>query len=182
MIEELIEKTIKGNKRAESELYIIYRNKLKIFLINKYGYNDDHFDDVSEILMKILGRLKSYDPLKSKFDTWVYTIAKNYMIDKSKKVKPQHLSFTSNTTIFDGSNENYFEPTSHNSTPLEILETNDFISHISKNITTNDYSMLTMKYVDGYSHSEIAKQFNSSENKICNRINYTKNKIKKGSK
>ena len=64
----------------------------------------------------------------------------------------------------------------------QILETNDFLSHISKKITTNDYSMLTMKYLDGYSHSEIAKQFNCSENKISNRINYTKNKIKKGRK
>lgn len=197
---KLIQGTLNGNKSAHAELYGIYKKKIDLFLINKYGSNIDHADDVSEILIKVFENLKKYDENKSKFDTWVYMIAKNYMIDKSRKKKPLYVSFTSNTFNTDDLNNSYtansgtanfsltssnctldmFEPASSYSSPHDTLETNDSLDFISNKIGIENFSMLTMKFKEGYSYDEIAKEFNSDESKISNKVNYTRSKIKKG--
>lgn len=184
-IENIINETIKGNVSAEKELYLTYKRKINHFLINKYGSENEYSDDVSEILIKIFTNLKKFDQTKSKFDTWVYNIAKNYMIDKSKKKKPQHVSFSSNTINsfdFDDDSIKYGipEPASYLSSPHDILETSDSLNFISNQLGVENYSMLTMKYMDGYSYDEIALEFKSSESYISNRVNYSKTKIKKG--
>lgn len=195
-IGKLIEETINGNSSAQSELYRIYKKKIDLFLLNKYGTRNDHADDVSEILIKVFENLKKYDDSKSKFDTWVYMIAKNYMIDKSRKKKPLYVSFTSNTLssdeLYNGGNTttnigftttctmDMIEPASYLSSPYDTLETNDSLDFISNKIGIENFSMLTMKFKDGYSYDEIAKEFNSDESKVSNRVNYNRNKIKKG--
>lgn len=200
-IGKLIVETLNGNSSAESELYLIYRKKLDSFLLNKYGDRNDHSDDVSEILIKIFENLKKYDETKSKFDTWVFMIAKNYMIDKSRKMKPIYVSFSSNTfncddtisSTYSRNNQdngtftttnkgtlNMLEPESYLSSPYEILETSDSLNYISTTIGIENFLMLTMKYNDGYSYNEIAQEFSSNESKISNKVNYSKSKIKKG--
>jgi RNA polymerase sigma factor (sigma-70 family) len=196
-IGKLIEQTINGNSSAQSELYRMYKKKIDLFLLNKYGSRNDHADDVSEILIKVFENLKKYDNTKSKFDTWVYMVAKNYMIDKSRKKKPVYVSFTSNTLnsdeMYNGTTTtnigfittntctmDMIEPASYLSSPHDTLETNDSLDFISNKIGIDEFSMLTMKFKDGYSYDEIAKEFNSDESKISNKVNYTRSKIKKG--
>ena len=184
-IEKTIVEILNGNIQAQIELYNTYRKKIKLFLINKYGSRNDHADDISEILMKIFENLKKYDISKSSFDTWVNMIAKNYMIDKSRKKTPIYVSFTSNTMFSDDIDDNadtltMVEPASYLSSPLDILQTTDSLKFISNQIGAENFSVLTMKYKDGYSYDEIAKEFSSDENKISNRVNYNKSKIKKG--
>lgn len=189
-IGKLIAETLNGSNSAQSELYRLYKKKIDLFLSNKYGNKDDHADDVSEILIKIFESLNKYDSEKSKFDTWVYMIAKNYMIDKSRKMKPLYVSFTSNTFNIDNmvngttttntSSLDMLEPPSYLSSPHDTLETNDSLDFISNKIGIDEFSMLSMKFKEGYSYDEIAKEFNSDESKISNKVNYTRSKIKKG--
>lgn len=197
-IGELIVETLSGNRIAENKLYDIYKKKIYLFIKNKYN-NDDYDDDVSEILIKIFQNLKGYDESKSKFDTWVYLIAKNHMIDKSRKLKPIYISFTSNTfnfneninnqayTTYNGTFTNLSnqsikikEPISYINSPHDILEMNDSLDFILKKIGVENYTMLKMKYNDGYSYDEIAKEFKSNESKISNRVSWCRIKIKKG--
>ena len=199
-IGNLIVETLNGNNSAQSELYIIYKKKIGSFLLNKYGNRNDHADDVSDILIKIFENLKKFDETKSQFDTWVYMIAKNYMIDKSRKMKPLYVSFSSNTfnsddifgscissnvyngtnTVYNAASFNMVEPASYLSSPHDTLETSDSLNFISNNIGIENFSMLMMKYNDGYSYDEIAQEFKSDESKISNKVNYSKSKIKKG--
>ena len=188
-IETLIAETLKDNKKAYSELYVIYKKKISLFILNKYGYCNEREDDVSDILIKIFENLNKYDSEKGKFDTWVNMISKNYMIDKSKKKKPLYVSFTSSTFNSDDiSNEdneisNMFdmtEPESNDLSPYESLETTDALDFISKKIGIENFKILSMKYKDGYSYNEIAKKFKSNESKISNKINNSKTKIKGG--
>lgn len=189
-IEKLIVETLNGNNSAQTELYRLYKKKIDLFIVNKYGNGNDRADDVSEILIKIFENLNKYDSNKSKFDTWVYMIAKNYMIDKSRKMKPLYVSFTSNTFNSDDisdvtsgtyncSSLNLIEPVSYGLSPHDSLETSDSLNFISNKIGIENFSMLTMKYKDGYSYDEIAKEFKSDESKISNKVNYSKSKIKK---
>jgi len=187
-IQKLIVGTQNGSNRSYEKLYEIYKEKIGKFLFKKYPYNSEHDDDVSEILFKVFEKIKTYDATKSKFDTWVIMIAKNYMIDKSRKHTPIYVSFTSNTFTSDNiaysstptmsTSFKMIEPASLSSSPHDTLETNDSLNFISNKISINDFSMLTMNS-EGYSYNEIAKEFNSNESKISNKINYTRSKIKK---
>ncbi|GAF95084.1 unnamed protein product, partial [marine sediment metagenome] len=176
-IQKLIVETLNGDDRAYEKIYNIYKEKVSKFLYKKYSYNSEHDDDVSEILFKVFQKLKDYDSTKSKFDTWVIMIAKNYMIDKSRKHTPIYVSFTSNTFTADNiaftTNStptfNMVEPPSYLNSPHDTLETSDSLDFISNKISVNDFSMLTMNS-EGYSYNEIAKEFNSNESKISNKL------------
>lgn len=185
-IQKLIVETLNGNSKAYEKIYTIYKERVNNFLYKKYSYNSEHDDDVSEILFKVFQKLKDYDVNKSKFDTWVILMAKNYMIDKSRKHKPVYVSFTSNTftsdnIAFDSNSTptfNMVEPQSYLNSPHDVLETSDSLSFISNKISVNDFSMLVMNS-EGYSYDEIAKEFGSDESKISNKLNYTRTKIKR---
>jgi RNA polymerase sigma factor (sigma-70 family) len=82
---DLINKAKKGNNEAQVKLYKYYRKKIEFFLKKKYPENHELDDDTSEIMIKIFENLEKYNQEKSKFNTWVTNIAKNYMIDKNRK-------------------------------------------------------------------------------------------------
>ena len=98
---ELILRTLNGDNKAYEKIYNQYKEKISGYLFKKYPFNSEHEDDIAEILFKVFQKLKDFDSTKSKFDTWVIMIAKNYMIDKSRKHTPVYVSFTSNTFTTD---------------------------------------------------------------------------------
>lgn len=178
-IGNLIVETLNGNKISESKLYCEYRKKINLFLAKKYGYNIDHPDDVSEILIRIFNILNKYNQSKSTFDTWVYNIAKNYMIDKHRKCKPIYVTFVHGDNNKIRNNNDMYEPSSYLMTPYEDLEINDSINHLSNVLTKDEFSILRLKYCEGYSYSEIGKKFSCSESQISNKVSWIKKKIKR---
>lgn len=196
--QSLIAEILCGNKKAEEQLYILYKPKLSRLLKKKFPNNNDHDDDVSEILIKIFENIKSYDSTKSKFHSWVINIMKNYMIDKSRKHKPLYVNFSSfNTnsdtlnyssdsgassitlTMSNCSSINFVEPQSFSNNPYEDLEINDSLNFISNSIGMSEFSMLSLKYKDGYDYKEIGSEFNMKDSQVSNKINYTRSKFKK---
>lgn len=154
--------------------------------------NDDLDDCVSGTLIKVFSYLKQYDSEKSSVKTWVLVIAKHYVIDmwRSNTVATSGtstISLSTNTT-FDNSG-NYV--TSNNTDNLAFTANstftscnNDFencssINFISQQISATDYTLLNMKYVQGYDYNEIGKEFNVTSSTISNRVNYIKTKLKR---
>ena len=79
----LIQNVLNGNQIAEETLYNKYKKVVKGFIKNRYSNSIDIDDDISEIMIRIFLNLKFFDCTKSKFNSWVISISKNYMIDKS---------------------------------------------------------------------------------------------------
>ena len=186
-----------GNPQAQEKLYEKYKKSVKNFLKTKYSSYSDLDDDVSEIMIKVFINLSTFDGTKSKFSSWVFSIAKNHMIDK----------WRSNTISFTGTNTNCnFSTTTANfgvsgfitsssSNTAAILEGNSFtttnycvdtqfencssINYISTQLSPQDFTILDMKYVQGYDYNEIGKEFNVTSSTISNRVNYIKTKLKK---
>ena len=145
--------------------------------------------------------LDTFDAKKSKFRSWVFTIAKNHMVDK----------WRSNTITLTGNSTGVISVTSDVSNTLDIsngsgyitssstsaidvnsgtfttsnscegmeFENCSSINYISDQITPQDFTLLDMKYVQGYSYNEIGSEFNLSSNTISNKVNYIKTKLKK---
>jgi len=193
---ELIQNTLSGIPQAQEILYEKYKKSVRNFLKKKYSVCYDLDDDVSEIMIKVFMNLENYDNTKSKFRSWVFSIAKNHMVDK----------WRNNTISLTGSNTNcvisYSTDTidisnngSYATSNTAFLEGSSFITNccsadygfencssinlILDQITPQDYTLLDMKYMQGYNYCEIGSEFNVSSNTISNRVNYIKTKLKK---
>lgn len=170
---------------AEKRLYDKYKKIVKDFIISKYSVNYDIDDDVSEILIKIFLSLKSFDAKKSKFKSWVISITKNYMIDKWRCgavtcLSINNITFTTNiddNKLFIANNSNNI--TSTNFSASCQFENSNTLDFISTQLSPGDFTLLDMKYIQGYSYNEIGQEFQITSNTVSNKINYIKTKLKK---
>jgi RNA polymerase sigma factor (sigma-70 family) len=194
---ELIQNTLSGNPQAQVILYEKYNKSVRNFLKKKYSVCYDLDDDVSEIMIKVFMNLENYDNTKSKFRSWVFSIAKNHMVDKWRNNSITLTGSNTNcvisysTDMVDiGNNGSYV--TSNTAALLEgssfttnccsadyEFENCSSINLIVDQITPQDYTLLDMKYMQGYNYCEIGSEFNVSSSTISNRVNYIKTKLKK---
>jgi RNA polymerase sigma factor (sigma-70 family) len=170
---------------------------------------EDIEDYTSEIMIKVFENLKSVDTEKGSVKTWVLTIAKNFITDAYRKDLvsftsafnncgisinnngAQNLTFNGESTawatggnIMSTSNAVNGSLSVSNNATFTVsnsveFENCDAINYISSQISPTDYGLLNMKYVQGYSHCEIGKEFNLTSSTVSNRINYIKTKLKK---
>jgi RNA polymerase sigma factor (sigma-70 family) len=191
----LIQEILDGNPRAQEILYEKYTKSVNNFLKEKYTSYNDFDDDVAEIMIKVFMKLESFDSKKSKFRSWIYSIAKNHMIDKWRS---NTITLTGNSTVLSvdanmgidisgyitststgtiASNQSTF--TTSNCCAGMEFENCSSINFITNQITPEDYTLLDMKYVQGYDYNEIGMEFNVTSSTISNRVNYIKSKLKK---
>lgn len=125
--------------------------------------------------------LKSFDASKSKFRSWVFSIAKNYMIDKwrcgSNTINCCQISLSNNNNFITSTNTNADNLIYYTTSNFKF-ENNDSINYISTQLSPQDFTLLDMKYMQGYIYCEIGKEFNVTSSTISNRINYIKTKLK----
>jgi RNA polymerase sigma factor (sigma-70 family) len=191
----LIQEILDGNPRAQEILYEKYTKSVNNFLKEKYSSYNDFDDDVAEIMIKVFMKLESFDSKKSKFRSSIYSIAKNHMIDKWRS---NTITLTGNSTVLSvdanmgidisgyitststgtiASNQSTF--TTSNCCAGMEFENCSSINFITNQITPEDYTLLDMKYVQGYDYNEIGMEFNVTSSTISNRVNYIKSKLKK---
>ena len=170
---------------------------------------EDIDDYTSEILIKVFENLKSIDVEKGSVKTWVLVIAKHFITDVYRKdlvsftstfnncgisisnSGAQNLTFNGESTAWaTGGNTTLTSNAANgalsvsNNASFTVSNTVEFencdaINYISSQISPTDYGLLSMKYVQGYSHCEIGKEFNLTSSTVSNRINYIKTKLKK---
>ena len=178
---ENIQKVLKGDKKSEKHIYEKYSKIVKDY-IRRQSTSLEIDDDVADIMIKVFSNLQIYDENKSSFKSWVIGIAKNHMIDKWRKNDVLsgtfNIDLTNDTlTVSNNNVDNTF--TVNNTT--SCYDTTNAISYISSQMSVTDFTMLNMKYMQGYSYCEIGLEFNTTSSTVSNRVNYIKSKIKKNS-
>lgn len=156
-----------GNQAAQKIIYNKYKKIVKNYIVYKYSTYNDIEDDVSEILIKVFLNIKDFDNNKSKFKSWVLTITKNYMVDKWR-----------NKTIIYSSD---FTNLLYNCSTLtsNAFDNINAINYISTQLSPYDFTLLDLKYVQGYNYSEIGDKLQITSSTVSNKINYIKTKLKK---
>ncbi len=78
---------IKTEKDAQalSDLFEIYRPKLKGWLMARGVGNGTAEDIVQDVMIKVWTRAVLFDPAKASFATWVYRLTRNKWIDHQRK-------------------------------------------------------------------------------------------------
>jgi hypothetical protein len=181
-----------GNKKSEEKFYVYFKQKIELFIKDKYPSNYEIEDNTSEILIKVFENINKYDSDKSKFNTWVINIAKRHMIDKSRKFTPKYTTFSSNfdiempdfptTSDFTTQSTSQFssmpEPESHYCSPDFDLETNSTLTYVTSNINSQGLALMDMNNI-GFNYCEIGTEFNLTSSQVSNKINWIKSKGKK---
>lgn len=131
---------LRAFERAYSGLY----TKVFRYLRWRLSCREDAEEATSDVFVKALSGIDGYDETKGNLEQWVVGIAKRVLIDLWRKRRLVSVSLDS------------VEELSENEDVVDDL--NAFVDGraILEQVGEADRVMLVMRYVDGYSHEEIA--------------------------
>jgi len=148
-----------GLKRQDAELLnqLIeqYQHRLMRYLLFLTGKPETADDVFQETWMRVLLRGAQYNG-RARFDTWLFTIARNLVIDLSRKRTMLSLDEMSETT----EEERPFEVVSKAPTPLDMFQTSETSAHVTAAMMHLDQSyreVLVLRFQEEMSLEEIAK-------------------------
>jgi RNA polymerase sigma-70 factor (ECF subfamily) len=148
----------KGLKRNDPELldHLIemYQHRLLRYLLFLTGKREVAEDLFQETWMRVLLRGSQYNG-KARFDTWLFTIARNLVIDLSRKRQMASLDEMSET----GEDERPFEVAIDGPSPLEQFATREDRAEVAEvllKLDANYREVLTLRFHEEMSLEEIA--------------------------
>jgi RNA polymerase sigma-70 factor (ECF subfamily) len=146
---------VKGKVEAFSTLYDLYVENIYRFIYFKV--NSAEAEDLTEIVfIKVWENRAKFDPSKSSISSWIYTIARNTVIDHYRVLKhTEELS------------DNFIDSESNNPQRLveEKIVSLKVRSAINK-LPENYRDILLLRFIEDFSYSEIAKILGKSEGSI----------------
>lgn len=83
--EELVKKAVSGNKLAAQSLVHLIQDKTYGLCLKMLWQTEEAQEACQEIMLKVFTHLSQFN-FKSKFETWVYRIAVNHLIDKRRSL------------------------------------------------------------------------------------------------
>ncbi|MFA6098351.1 MAG: sigma-70 family RNA polymerase sigma factor [Patescibacteria group bacterium] len=136
-----------GDLKQFAELYEAYIEKIYSFVFYRTMHREIAEDLVSQIFLKALERINSYDETRGAFSSWLYSIARNTVIDHYR-TKRDHEDIDSQWSLaMDG---DLYEQ----SADRHLLE--KVIRHLNL-LNTEQRDLLIMKIWDELTYKEIAE-------------------------
>lgn len=83
----LVESWKQGDSSAFEELYAEYVSAIYKFVYYRTSHKQTAEDVTSEVFMKALGRIQQFDESKGTFQSWLYAIARNSVVDHYRTKK-----------------------------------------------------------------------------------------------
>jgi RNA polymerase sigma-70 factor (ECF subfamily) len=148
----------RGLKRQDPELLDqlieTYQHRLMRYLMFLTGKREVAEDLFQEVWIRVLRRGSQYNG-KARFDTWIFTIARNLVIDLSRKRTMASLDEMRE----GGEDERPFEIVQEGPSPLEQFETSENASEVATVLLTLEPTyreVLTLRFQEEMSLEEIA--------------------------
>ena len=162
-IEKLVIRSQRGNEEAFSLLFDHMYPRIRRYV--DFRVNAEETEDiVADVFLRVTNNLKKYTKTpKGNFSAWVFRIAHNMVIDFYRK-KRDFLQLTDPETgvvVFD------VKDTALN--PEERLienEEHENVRAVLAGLSDTHREVLQLKYLEGFSHKEIAKIVGKSEGNI----------------
>lgn len=146
-------------QKAFSELYNLYSKPITSFLRQKLR-NAEIVEDLKMItFQKVYSNLDNYSSENGAFSTWIYTIAKNSLIDHFRKAEEETLSLN----YGNSDDDNSYSPQINGNfkTPEEEMIQKQKIKMVRKAINSikneNVKRIMIFRYIEQLSFAEIAK-------------------------
>ena len=92
-IEELVRQALAGDRNAVASIVSVLQRDVYALALRMLWHREDAEDATQEILVRVVTRLSQFD-FRSRFRTWAFRVAKNYLLDvKKSPVERMHLTF-----------------------------------------------------------------------------------------
>jgi RNA polymerase sigma-70 factor (ECF subfamily) len=165
---DLVKKVAKErNKIAFSEIFDFIAPKINAYYLKNNLSIDQAEELTQEVLSTIWLKAELFNPEKSKFITWSFTIARNKKIDFYRKNKKNDIN---EEDIRDFLYEN------NKSDDYEIEST---IKNITQELDENQKKLIKMSFFEQKSHKNIAAELEIPLGTVKSRIRATLNKLQK---
>jgi len=165
---DLVKKVAKErNKIAFSEIFDFIAPKINAYYLKNNLSIDQAEELTQEVLSTIWLKAELFNPEKSKFITWSFTIARNKKIDFYRKNKKNNIN---EEDIRDFLYEN------NKSDDYEIEST---IKNITQELDENQKKLIKMSFFEQKSHKNIAAELEIPLGTVKSRIRATLNKMQK---
>jgi RNA polymerase sigma-70 factor (ECF subfamily) len=153
----LVARAKAGDRQAFARLYDAYVERVSRYVFFRVSEQTDMEDLVSQVFLKAWEHLDRYQPGSSPFIAWLYTIARNLVIDHyrtKKDVLPleEAIAFPSDIDMPDEETELRFD--------LQAMR--DALQCLS----SDQQQALILKYIAGLPNDSIAKIMNKQEGTI----------------
>lgn len=131
-------------------LYEEYYPKISNFLYFRLLCKRDTEDLTSEIFLKVAENNYRYDPHKTSFNTWIFTIARNTVTDFYRKRHVHQSIYDENRRI---------EPIAHMDIEYEIIQNEQLrvLYRALSKLEDRERSLLSLKYWGEMQNRQIAK-------------------------
>jgi len=146
-----------GDATAFGELYERYRDAIYRFCLARTGTTHDAEDLTADVFVKALGSIDRYQDRGLPFAAFLYRIARNAAIDRSRTLK-QPLSV-------DGL---LVEPASKQNVEIEAtfaVEKSILLAALTK-LKSEHRDVIVMRFIEGYSALEVAQLVGKTEGAV----------------
>lgn len=164
---------------GERELYriLIDRYSPMIFhLVRSYEPNEEEVKGmVQAIFVKAYTKLDTFEK-RSKFSTWIYSLALNYCRDYAKNIRRKNSRFSELSSSFIDSRK------SDDLLPDQLIETEDRINVMLEELEklpSEQSEPLLMKYRDGMSYKAMSEETGVSVSALKVRVYRAREELKK---
>lgn len=153
----LVQAAKAGDAAAFGELYERYRDPIYRFCLARTGTSHDAEDLVADVFVKALRSLDGYQDRGLPFAAFLYRIARNAAIDRSRTLK-QPFSF-------DGL---LVEPASKQNVEAEanLAVEKSILLEALTHLKPEHRDVITMRFIEGYAAQEVAQMLGKTEGAI----------------
>jgi len=171
---QLIEKILAGERNSYSVLVERY-SSMVFHVVRRFEKDSDEAEELAQqIFVKAYEKLDRFNQ-KSKFSTWLYSIAMNHCRDYAKNIRRENRRLSDMESGFLDSN------LIEEHTPHLKLELSEWDQLLQKSLLklSDDYSEpFLMKYRDGMSYKAMSEETGVSESALKVRVHRARKELK----
>ena len=165
---DLVKKiTEERNEIAFSEIFDFIAPKINAYYIQNNLSIEQAEELTQEVLSTIWLKAELFNPEKSKFITWSFTIARNKKIDFYRKNQK------------NVANEEDIRDFLYSENKLDDYEIESTINNITQDLDENQKKLIKMSFFEQKSHKNIAAELEIPLGTVKSRIRSTLNKMQK---
>ena len=155
------------NEIAFSEIFDFIAPKINAYYLKNNLTIEQAEELTQEVLSTIWLKAKLFDPEKSKFITWSFTIARNKKIDFYRKNKKNDV------------NEEDIRDFLYENNKSDDYELESTINNITQELDENQKTLIKMSFFEQKSHKNIAAELEIPLGTVKSRIRASLNKMQK---
>jgi len=155
-----------GNATAFNQLLNRYRRSIYNLCYHMLTDSVEAEDAAQEVFIRAYFKLDSYDESRSKFSTWLFSIASHYCIDKLRPKRLPAIPWDELSNLARFSAQDTFQPEKM----LLKAETTQEVRSLLNKLPPNYRAAIILKYWHGKSYEDIAQTQGTTVSAIKSRL------------